>query len=546
MCLIIKILGLEPFLAQRARARLRRMMRGYRRLKAANKLGQIAAVKEVLTNTPVCEPTSYSLHFLGLEPKAAELSIRQFLLVRRVSTGLGEALLESIGSQHEPVRYALPKVWREVLRKQGFHVADCASAWLWAGFIALYLANGIVTAIKLSAMNVMELIHKKNRALGRYAFFDTLGSGNLPVQNEAGGNHDIVNWYLRWPQRAQNLENICHSVIDAKTRLITNIQITALSSPLRPFNSVIAELKFLLWSVAACARACLGILNATWWPALMFAEAAKARQIQFQQPKLLAREYLFHNSNWIYRPVWTYAAERKGSKVIFYFYSTNCEQFKTEGKYPSIPYGWQAMTWPHYLVWDDYQADFVRRAVGPATPMSVVGPIVFHAGASIMQSIPSNSIAVFDVQPMRDAIYQPLVLNLEYYVPRNANQFLHDIHQAIVLTNHIMILKRKRDVGSKAHPSYVQTSQSLSHSMHWMEINPDTSALTLIEKCCAIISAPFTSTALLGQSLGKPSIYYDPNGICNKNDRAAHGIAILSNEKELRNWLSALPQNSQL
>jgi len=51
---------------------------------------------------------------------------------------------------------------------------------------------------------------------------------------------------------------------------------------------------------------------------------------------------------------------------------------------------------------------------------------------------------------------------------------------------------------------------------------------------------PFTSTALIARELGKPSIYYDPFGICEKDDRAAHGIPILSGQKELQDWLSAL------
>jgi hypothetical protein len=49
---------------------------------------------------------------------------------------------------------------------------------------------------------------------------------------------------------------------------------------------------------------------------------------------------------------------------------------------------------------------------------------------------------------------------------------------------------------------------------------------------------PFTSTALIARNMGKPSIYYDPTGNLQKDDRAAHGIPIVSGVSELETWLS--------
>jgi len=38
--------------------------------------------------------------------------------------------------------------------------------------------------------------------------------------------------------------------------------------------------------------------------------------------------------------------------------------------------------------------------------------------------------------------------------------------------------------------------------------------------------------------MGKPSIYYDPSGLLQHDDRAAHGIPILSTSDELDAWLA--------
>lgn len=543
MLLLMKVPGLSGFMARRARIRLMRVMRGYRRLKATGEMGRIAAVKEALTITPACQPSD-AMRFLGLESAQAELAVRQFLLVRRVAEGLGEALLESVGNHDAPVRYALPIKWREVLRSYGFPVAERASALLWVGFSALYLASGLLTVFKLAMANAAGFVRAKGRPPGRYVFFDALGTGNIPSAGNNCDSHDIVNWYLGWAQRAPDIDQVCHGVANAGTRLAGSTPVISMESPLLPLDDLDSLARFFRWGVVSGCAALLGLLRGNWCPALMLGEAAKAAHVRFQEPALLARDYLFHNSNWIYRPLWTFEAERKGARIIFYFYSTNCEKFKHAGAYPSLAYGWQAMTWPRYVVWDDYQAAFVRRAVGAIAHIDVVGSISFSSGAEVPHALPARVIAVFDVQPMRDAVYQPLGIDFEYYTPGNANYFLTDIQSATSSAGQTMALKRKRNVGSKVHPRYVNTIHSLSRSDNYLEIDPDTAAIALIVKCSAVISAPFTSTALLARDLGKPSIYYDPHGICEKYDRAAHGISIVSGRAELLVWLSTLEPES--
>jgi polysaccharide biosynthesis PFTS motif protein len=79
----------------------------------------------------------------------------------------------------------------------------------------------------------------------------------------------------------------------------------------------------------------------------------------------------------------------------------------------------------------------------------------------------------------------------------------------------------------------------LAENSHVVPVAPDISAIRVIESSIAVISMPFTSTALIAKEMGKPSAYYDPCGILQRDDRAAHGIPILSGVKELEAWLSA-------
>ena len=68
-----------------------------------------------------------------------------------------------------------------------------------------------------------------------------------------------------------------------------------------------------------------------------------------------ARKYYFHNSASIFRPLWTYQAEDKGSSVILYFYSAHIYTFKSpKGKYYNELGNYRYLNWPKYYVWHDY------------------------------------------------------------------------------------------------------------------------------------------------------------------------------------------------
>lgn len=536
----MRIPGLDGFLRKRARARLRDVMRGYRALKKMGRLRRIAALKEALTAASVFSSGDNSESLAGLDAKAFEIAVRQFLLVRLVSTDFGSALLSSLGKHNAPVAYPLPGAWRKVLREHGFDVAERASAFLWACVVALHFASGIFVVCRLAVADARSIMRPANRRPKGHAYFDALGPGNLPPAGGRPEKNDIVSWYLHWPGRAPGVDTVYHNVLAAGARESDGAAIIPVASPVLPFTDLALLGRFLAASAMSIGKAFLGSVAGRWWLSMMLGETAKAAHVRLQDPALLARDYLFHNSNWIYRPLWTYEAERRGARILFYFYSTNIEQFKQSGVYPEPLYGWRTMTWSRYLVWDDYQEDFLRRAVGNAPAVDVVGSISFHSGVPAPLDLPACSVAVFDVQPMRDTVYQPLGIDIEYYVPRNASKFLTDIQEATRVAQKVMVFKRKRDVGSRVHPGYECTVNRLAGTSNYLEIDPHTSASALIEKCEAVISTPFTSTALIGRELGKPSIYYDPYGICEKDDRAAHGIPILSGQKELQDWLSAL------
>lgn len=526
------------------RSRLRRIIRGYQFLKESNQLGLIADVQNELTNTRLgrIDPNASKL-FFGAGAAQAELITRQYLLTRIGSLGLNTALLCSLGSGY-PVIFPMPRIWQQVVARHGFSVARMRCSLAWVGYVGLFWGYGVLSIARQLYVSLRNRIRLQSPTAGRYVYFIKLIAGNLPQFCRDGRSHDIVTWYIRWKGKAEHLDVLCHGVANAKVCNVDGFPVVFSPHLLPPLDTPGGLVRFTGWALAAVLRSFLDLFRGRWWHALLLAESAKAAMARFQAADKLARDYIFHNSGWIYRPLWTYEVEKKGSRIIFYFYSTNCGEFKSLEGYSKRMGSWQAMNWPLYLVWDEYQAEFVRRAVGETANIKVVGPIWFHTSSVEMPALPAGSVAVFDVQPQRSSRYKILGAPQEYYVPETVNQFLLDIHTVIRECKGVMVHKRKRNIGKRLHPKYATLIKNLTEYYDVFSIDPDTSAIRVIESCSAVISMSFTSTALLGRALGKPSIYYDPYGVVQKDDRAAHGIQVLCGKDELRDWLTGLSESA--
>lgn len=502
-------------------------------------MDRIALVKQALTEQPLgLTKKHFSSVVMGRGAASGEIVVRQYLLIRVGGINLNHTLLLALGKDKGRVAFPLPKVWRNILAQHGFEIAHFRSALLWQFYICALLLYGVakIGKIAIDGITSRKCVEANPKS---YVYFAALGPGNLPQNTYNSQSHDVVSWYLQWPGRKQDIEAVRHSVANSSPSTVDGIAVLPQCGPLPALTGWLATSNYVVWGLIATLIAALDCLRGRWWHALLLNQAALAAQAHNLPAASLAREYLFHNSGWIYRPLWTYEAERLGSTITFYFYSTNCEPFKRQNSYPPLSYGWRAMNWPHYLVWDEYQADFVRRAVGGQANISVVGSIWFQSTAVEMPRFDKTSIAVFDVTPHRWSRYCTLGMENEFYTPTVANPFLEHVSKATQRHGILMLWKRKRNIGRVAHPHFRRLADRLAEQSHVVLIEPDISAIRVIESSVAVVSMPFTSTALIAREMGKPSIYYDPSGLLQRDDRAAHGIPILSGEDELEAWLSA-------
>ena len=517
-----------------------KVSKGYRLLRELNQLDFLDNLKIQFAETPLVA-ISNSSKFIIIDSKevTVEIAIRQFVLQRFIGINFNKEILSCLADKTKKFNYPLPLEWQNIISSSGIKVnkIGCNFFWLIEMFkLWLYAGYEFLKQFFFSLRFNFSLKENKKK---KFIYFDSLGDTNIP--NESGHyKYGILTWFLNL-YKPNDIDYFAHGC-STKSEITLNEKICVkyLRSPILPPFSLVLLLLFVVNSIYRLFFSLIFLFCGSWWRTILLRDSLLVKIISLNKGKGIALNYLFHNSGWIYRPLWTYTAEKYYSEIIFYFYSTNVERFKKPKKDNPIVNSWNLVSWPNYLVWDKFQSDFIKKVSNVSFLDRIVGPISFVCSDLSNLSLPHNFIAVFDVQPVRETYYNSLGLDQEYYIPEVANAFLSDIFEAISSKNVSIALKRKRNIGKLVHSKYLSKLGYLNEYHKFIDIEPSTPAEYIIENCNAVISMPFTSTALIGVHFGKPSIYYDPSGLIMKDDPAAHGVEIISGLVELKLWIKNL------
>lgn len=516
--------------------RVRSAMRGYRKLKDKGRGQVIFNLKRELTTASLqINKSEMSSLVYGAASSLAESVLRQYLIFRLCGGEFNLALMRSV--QTGRLVYPLPRAWQAIVKRHGFSVAGRRCSILWWTYCGMMLAHGALQwfRILLERSSVSSMSAESG-------YLADLVPGNF-AEGESDQPLNIVQWYAQWQGRDSRVKVICHSVPNIGPQIWARLPVQFCSSPFPRLRSWGQRLSMWTWGVKTLAlivRHCfMGMPNA----AFMFGQAVLAAKVRTLDPDQVAAQFLFHNSNWIYRPLWTYEAEEKGASVDFYFYSTNSEVFKLGDYDAPLMFGWAGMTWSRYLVWDRYQVDFLYKALSRENvEYLVVGPIPFEGRRGFFPSISSEGkfVSVFDVTPARTSVYQMLAIPFDYYVASVSENFLKDVCEACRSVGHKVVWKKKRGIGSNIHKSYEKIANYLTASSDVSLIDSDVSPFSVIEKSFAVISMPFTSTAHIAKEMGIPAVYYDSTGSLYADDPASHGVEIVGSLGELKKWLNSI------
>ena len=90
-----------------------------------------------------------------------------------------------------------------------------------------------------------------------------------------------------------------------------------------------------------------------------------------------AKEYLFSNTSYIYKPLWAIDIENRGAKVSIYFYSANCQTPKILNTQKDFFYGYNLLSWQNFYVWTKAHKAFIIDKINYKAKVNIVGGIDF-------------------------------------------------------------------------------------------------------------------------------------------------------------------------
>ena len=502
---------------------------GYNQLLRENRPEYIAQLRnELANNTLNGVPLNTTLN------SPEQICFHQFLVYRLINFEFNKAILSAINHPKKKVYFPLPSLWREILRKKGFKVPAFYSAIVWINFNIKWYFVGIATGI-LEFFRI--LTRNKINDNENAAFFENLYPSNL-VQSKDKNAQTILDWfYLQ--EEAKSIHTIFHSCKGSTDYRLNEKQIRYIHSAIPPINSFSKFFHFFYWFLVKSVVAIFNLKNR-----LLLRQQIFDKLVQISSKKQLHKYYLFHNSGHLLRPLWTYEAEKKGSNIVFYFYSTNVSSLKVKDKAFIQDFQWQVVSWSSYWVWNKGQVDFLKSNVLGQFKTTIKGIIPFSisnkaSDLSLFKSKPF--LLIFDVQPVNENLYTSLAPSVDFYSSKNMITFLNWIDQLAIKKNINVIIKRKRE-SPHISKDYSDKLKALKQTHLWDELSPTMDTIYACKSLSplASISIPYTSTAVISKKYNIPTIYLDPTKMLDPDFKINNGIPLASSKEELFKWFESI------
>jgi polysaccharide biosynthesis PFTS motif protein len=261
----------------------------------------------------------------------------------------------------------------------------------------------------------------------------------------------------------------------------------------------------------------------------------------FSNKKKVFDLVFFDNSNFSFRPLWTFLNESiQKNSVHFYFYSTNnysLSQFITEEKhYETLPI--KLINWPNYIFWNQKQLNFFKNITNKKFNYRIIEPAIFEGKNLLIKKTNLKRFTIFDITPKNNFEISSLINPFNIYSLDYCISFLSNI---LEITNKLEIevfLKTKRNSLLKGDPIYWKNIKKFQKEKKIKKvILGNVSAESIIKHSDAVICIPFTSAALLAETMNVKSIYYDPTGRLNSNFNMSMRTPLIKNKLSLKKWI---------
>jgi len=521
---------------------VRGRLRGFTFLKKERKLNMWRLLKYEFLRSEVTNINGSTLlnkaFFQSAYPEA-RLIVQQYCADKFLRPWLGGQILTYVGAPKNKLIWPLNSAWLKVLSENKILYHSIFNRILWASAICIIFLSHIY--------NSLIVLYKVFPALKFKAkikdFKKTVYFYGLSINNTIGAdkNFNIISWYIREYKNKKDVYGLGHGVISVPNVTIDKIAVKFKTLPFESRQKFYPYIRLFLWFIFFIIVCTIDLLRFHWERPLLFLEAMKLKIFELSKKEDLCDEYFFHWSGGFYRPMWTYAIEKKGSKAILYFYSLS-EQPKMYDSNPDLKFELYLLNWNNYLFWDEQHKEYHSKSILNNVNGIVTGPIWFADNNDYVSKKVGKYISVFCIEYFRKAFYIGSSSLVEYFEYNEGvlNKFLEDIDYCCKIIHINMAHKRKRPQGRRESKGYLRKIVELTDSGTYFPIASEISPIKLINGSVGVISFPFTSVAIIAANQNKPSIYYDPTGKLDINDIASHNIPIIAGRENLLIWMQGL------
>jgi polysaccharide biosynthesis PFTS motif protein len=517
-------------------------IRGYSFFKKQKKIYQFRALKAELIAT-IHQFDNFFFRitvffYKDLKKINLNLSLSQYIVQKMSIRKLNLNILKSVVLSKK-IFHRMPTLYKNLIEKNYNHtVSSFSNLILWPLFCLLFWCYGNYLMLNIFFKSLLNLFKKeKNVDL----FFFQIQKSNIPFFSNVvnpRNSYDLISWFNNfYYKRGTVIKNINHDNPSISNSYTKNLEISYSDPPYFFIRNIFKIFKFLFISVFLSFISLIFLIIGKWSPALLLNEIFKAISYIDSKKSTNLKRYLFHYSETIYRPIWTYFSDLKNAEIILYFYSTYDAPTDYKNKKINRFYEFGNISWSKILVWDENQKKILSSFVDKNCELIVTGPIWFRDKDFLFKK-KSFKVMIFDMEVQRLSVHYGWGEIAEYnnYNKNLSYLFLNDIYNLFKNKDVEIILKRKRKIGDYSQTAYKNLILKLKKDPKFTEIDQDVSPQYLIENANIVISTPFTSANLYNVKKDIKNIYYDPISYVDREDPAARGFAIIRGFEELQAW----------
>tara|TARA_E500000178_G_scaffold356503_1_gene434895 strand:- start:2832 stop:4340 length:1509 start_codon:yes stop_codon:yes gene_type:complete len=313
------------------------------------------------------------------------------------------------------------------------------------------------------------------------------------------------------------------------------------------------KIKILTQSIFMFALYLLYLLSGKWERLYLLDDRIKCKLVRQCCIDALSNHYFFCFQGTPYRPLWTWDAEKRGSKIIQYFNSSSAEP-ALDGKIHDNTLN-HLSCWPEIIPFNKTFLPQLKKQVKYETLLHSTPTIRindwpdFSLNTAVNTQLKTNNnyldnkqwIGLFDIAPIKSSRhigfskYNDYFNSLPISVSEYFEQFYQDCLDVAEKLNARVVVKPKT-LTSRTCTFYIDLINRLEMEGKLLILPSDLSPYRVMDKCALNIVQPFTSPGYYTECKRKVC-FYDPVSVLTKqNDYLFENILCLG-KFELDNWV---------